>query len=512
MARQNGDQVDIDLIGSQEGAGLPPLIARAAFLLLAILASLLLIPVVVLLAFSNRDNATLRQRLATAQREVTAASAIPQEMIALRVESDALQEEILHLTADLSVVSQRQAGLSASLDSIWSVSGVDIELASIRVDGRRVRATGNATTPAAIASFVERLRSTGYFDNVVTELISGLGVSLPLPTVPPVVALGTPAPAARPAPTGTAVATDPRPPLAGPVPQPTWCPPTARPQPEPTWNPYPTHAARPTRLQPEPTWNPWPPVSSSPTWAARPTFVPVPTRAHPATPYPYPTVTRQPTFVPPHSTQTMRVTATHAPATTPKASPTPRLAVRLEDTRITLGAGNVLVFSVRVHNIGTVPLQGQDNKPSGATYAEGEHAPAGLATRWRVAVDDSAHAATHAHRYRWGWSGEIRPGDSRTVTGKIMLTTAGSATYCIGIVQELSNWLEACAGPTQIVVRSVSRLPGPMPTPQSGDVSMHMAMAGISDLPLSLPLLQPGEIQVRGVGFTILMELKGGAP
>ncbi len=120
----------------------------------------------------------------------------------------------------------------------------------------------------------------------------------------------------------------------------------------------------------------------------------------------------------------------------------------------TLDAGQLLNVSITVRNDSglTLPTQGPD---PGFAYEEGDtFASRGFPAasgNFRVGVD-FANRAGIDHPYRWGFGTSLAPGETRTITGTIHLTTAQSQNYWAGLVQEFVAWLQDQQGAQKIIV------------------------------------------------------------
>lgn len=474
--------IDINLGESERLPGRGGPRPSSAFGALAVLAGLLLVPLLILLIVLSRETSVLSRRLDVAEGQMRALETIPPDLAALYAEYAAEQQKSAALNGDLAEIADQQVNWSKALSAISTQAGGEVTLSGIQAGGRRVTTRGGADSLSAISAYVDRLRSTGYFNNVVLEAVSSLGTPLPLPTA--LVAQPT---ALAPRPTATAT------PKA-----------TATPAviyPSPTWSTNPAEETCVT--SPTVTWEPYPTYPPHTTWAPSPTW-----------PLPWATATAG------RASRTPAVTTTRQTSATPRTSPTASLPVRLENSKIMLGPDNVLSFSVTVRNLGVTPLRGHNNKPSGAVYLEGEQAAAGVAGQWRIALDDEAHAQQNAHRYRWGWLGDIMPGQQRTVTGKVALQTLGPYRFCIGLVQEPDTWLVTCQGLTPIVVNKLVRAgtPGGMPTVGVAGAGSSGACADSSEpddiyaqaQPLSTAGSQEHTLHVAGDTDWVKLSVAGG--
>jgi len=200
------------------------------------------------------------------------------------------------------------------------------------------------------------------------------------------------------------------------------------------------------------------------------------------TPLPSPTATSTPW---PTSTPvpTLTATATRIP-TPPTATHTPAviavdiLAVQFSPQ--TLSGGQLLRVDISVRNRGNVPLSSQE-PISGYTYDEDDLPAPEVSGRFRVGVDAQNRLQLKDHPYRWGWSGDLLPGEVLTVTGYIRLITPGSRYFWAGIVQEAIRWHQDNVGRTLITVLAptptVTSTATPEPAPTSTSTTTPLPTA-----------------------------------
>jgi hypothetical protein len=421
MGPDLGRPIDINLLEEGEPRAGQNL-GEKLFPALAVLAVAMLAPMILLLIDIRGDTTSLTRRLSSAQDAMKQLAAVPTEIVALRAELDAARRRLSVHNTDAAALAARRIPWTTALRPIWSETGPNVALTSVHTEARRVTLRGDANALSDISGYVDRLRSTGLFVNIVIEMVSSQGTPLPAPTVPTIPPTGqtqTPGTSpgvATPLPIPSRTPTIPSPPVIPPAPT-TPVPPVAPPMP-PGW-------------YPQPTWTPLP------TWTPQPTYTPAPTYT------PLPTSTPAPTH-----------------------TPLPIVSVRVRNvvfSPTTLNVGDTVRVEATIDNLGNVVLPSQDQRPPGYTYTEGEASPSGTPRLWRVAADDRNFALADAHRYRWGFGGPLLPGQSRQIIGYIRLTTPGAFVYCVGVVQEFVNWYARCEGPRTITVVA----PGPTFTPTS---------------------------------------------
>jgi hypothetical protein len=178
------------------------------------------------------------------------------------------------------------------------------------------------------------------------------------------------------------------------------------------------------------------------------------------------TATATPTATP-TGTASATATATATPTATPTGLPQASasiLTVLMQPT--TLNAGEVLAVDVAVMNTGSVPLC-SEGPFSGFTYDEGttfsvQEVPGCL----RVGIDYGGRTQPKDHPYRWGWSGQLDPGQTVHVAGGIRLMSPRASTdYWVGLVDEAVTWIQDNAGRTAITVLAATATPTVTPTP-----------------------------------------------
>lgn len=125
-------------------------------------------------------------------------------------------------------------------------------------------------------------------------------------------------------------------------------------------------------------------------------------------------------------------------------------------TPTTLAVGKTVTVSITVRNGGTTTLPTQGPEP-GFEYVEGDT----FLTRGfpsvkgavRVGVDFEGRTGVD-YPYRWGLGAPLAPGESRTITGTIKLTTIQTRPFWAGLVQEQVAWLADKVGTQLITVTS----------------------------------------------------------
>ncbi len=143
---------------------------------------------------------------------------------------------------------------------------------------------------------------------------------------------------------------------------------------------------------------------------------------------------------------------TQAIAVTNVATGAPRLdyvafALTRENARA------VLNFSCAVTNASNETLTTQGPNP-GFVYDEEKTFTAdypAIAGACRVGVDCDGREGID-HPYRWGFGAPLAPGESRAITGKILLARTGARNFWAGLVQEQVAWLQDRAGITPIAI------------------------------------------------------------
>jgi hypothetical protein len=112
-------------------------------------------------------------------------------------------------------------------------------------------------------------------------------------------------------------------------------------------------------------------------------------------------------------------------------------------------------ITIKNDSLAAVATQGPD---PGFVYQEGEsfytRGFPDVAGAVRVGVDFDARSGVD-HPYRWGLGAPLAPGESRTITGVIRMTSEQSAprNYWAGAVQERVAWLNDRSGVTTIQVK-----------------------------------------------------------
>ncbi len=163
-----------------------------------------------------------------------------------------------------------------------------------------------------------------------------------------------------------------------------------------------------------------------------------------------------------------KVTVTPAPIRPPAI-------VSVTFTPTTPHTGELLNVSIVVRNNSneTLPTQGP---PPGYVYQEGENFDTtshwSQAGAFRVGVDFAGRTGID-HPYRWGLGAPLAPGESVTITGAIRLTTAHSAEYWAGLVQEYVAWVQDDVGRQNITVTYP-------PTSYAFSISPETLVAGAS--------------------------------
>ncbi len=119
-----------------------------------------------------------------------------------------------------------------------------------------------------------------------------------------------------------------------------------------------------------------------------------------------------------------------------------------------VATGQALNVSITVRNDSNLTLatQGPD---AGFVYQEGDNfASSGFpaaAGNYRVGIDFTNRSGVD-HPYRWGFTTPLAPGETRTITGQIVLKTTQAQDYWVGLVQEYVAWLQDQQGKQTIVV------------------------------------------------------------
>jgi hypothetical protein len=139
---------------------------------------------------------------------------------------------------------------------------------------------------------------------------------------------------------------------------------------------------------------------------------------------------------------------------TPAGSPARLSITGVRFSPQTLLSGQVLQVDVTVRNDGGLTAQTQGPDP-GFTYNEGDtmisRGYSEVANAWRVGVDFAGRTGID-HPYRWGLGAPLAPGASATITGYLKLTTPGTKSYWVGVVQEAVRWQQDKVGTANITV------------------------------------------------------------
>jgi hypothetical protein len=119
-----------------------------------------------------------------------------------------------------------------------------------------------------------------------------------------------------------------------------------------------------------------------------------------------------------------------------------------------LSVGNVITVSVTIKNDGTMPIETQSPDP-GFVYNESDSFvsrgfPA-ISGKYRIGVDFDGRTGVD-HPFRWGLGSSLAPGETRTITGTIRLTTIAMRDFWVGLVQELIAWRQDREGRHYITV------------------------------------------------------------
>jgi hypothetical protein len=157
-----------------------------------------------------------------------------------------------------------------------------------------------------------------------------------------------------------------------------------------------------------------------------------------------------------------------------------------------LRTGEAVGFTAVVRNDGSLPATTHDAYPPGRRFIEGEVVPDDAPTgTWRLGADHQGRTTPLDHPYRWGLGGPLAPGESRTVTGRITLSTVAARDFWLGIVEEKVAWRA-----DRVAVTKVTVLPGGPP---------DVRLTGVTFSPAAIA--SGGVLQVS---FTV--ENQGGTP
>ncbi|MBI5301167.1 MAG: DUF362 domain-containing protein [Chloroflexi bacterium] len=133
--------------------------------------------------------------------------------------------------------------------------------------------------------------------------------------------------------------------------------------------------------------------------------------------------------------------------------PTPTIS-QVRFTPSTVVGGDSLNVSITVNNLSDDTLATQGPNP-GFEYTERDtfftRGYPDVPGAFRVAVDFDGRTGVD-HPYRWGFSTPLAPGETRTITGAIRLTTPQTKTFWAGLVQERTAWRQDRQGAQAITV------------------------------------------------------------
>ncbi|MBI5651319.1 MAG: S8 family serine peptidase [Chloroflexi bacterium] len=119
-----------------------------------------------------------------------------------------------------------------------------------------------------------------------------------------------------------------------------------------------------------------------------------------------------------------------------------------------LGSNKLLNVSITVRNNSNTALVTQGPEP-GFIYEEGDtFVSRGFADQkgaFRVALDFDGRTGLD-HPYRWGLGAPLQPGETRTITGAIRLTSVGARNYWGALVEEQTVWVQDRVGVQLITV------------------------------------------------------------
>ncbi|MBI5303369.1 MAG: hypothetical protein HY868_14635 [Chloroflexi bacterium] len=151
----------------------------------------------------------------------------------------------------------------------------------------------------------------------------------------------------------------------------------------------------------------------------------------------------------------------------------------------TLAVGELLNVSITVRNDGAASLDTQAPDP-GFVYNEGDtfdsRGHAAVAGKYRVGIDFDGRVGLD-HPYRWGFGTALQPGETRTITGAIRLTTAQARDYWAGLVHEYVAWMQDREGTQRITVsdelpaHSFTATPSTIAAGQSATLAWNVASA-----------------------------------
>jgi hypothetical protein len=176
-------------------------------------------------------------------------------------------------------------------------------------------------------------------------------------------------------------------------------------------------------------------------------------------------------------------------------------------TPTTLSPDQPIEVSITVRNDGDTPLPTQGPDP-GFIYAEGDtfetRGYPAISGNWRVGVDFDNRTGVD-HPYRWGFGSPLAPGESRVISGKIVLRNLQSRNYWAGLVHEYVAWIQDRQGVQTITVTTapqitnVSFSPTSVEVGQSLNVSITVRNGGTAPLPTQGP--NPGFAYEEGDTF-----------
>lgn len=206
-----------------------------------------------------------------------------------------------------------------------------------------------------------------------------------------------------------------------------------------------------------------PTPTASPTGTPPATNTPVPTNTPRPTSTPFVTETPLPSATPEPPTRT----PTRPPTATATSTPAPSASILTAIMRpYSLASGEMLEVIILVQNTGVVPMCSQ-GPFTGHVYDEGAtFTVPEVRGCFRVGVDFAGRTQKKDHPYRWGWSGDLAPGQVASITGFIRLVKPRTnSAFWAGLVQEGVRWYQDKVGNTTITVIPPTPTPKPTATP-----------------------------------------------
>lgn len=152
--------------------------------------------------------------------------------------------------------------------------------------------------------------------------------------------------------------------------------------------------------------------------------------------------------------------------------------------------------------------------PVGSVLPEDYAAPSAPARSWRIGVEfdhdaDAESGRRIDHRWRWGFEQAIAPGSQGFAFGYVDLTTPGTRTFYVGLVQEGVAWTPWRYDPSAVAMTVAAPAPSsappsaPPPSPPPSPPAARPAALTIQRASVSVVESVPGRTRIR-VDATVL--------